>query len=170
MTTEVNATDDLVIGFKEISDYMAFRGQHMPNGKSAFQFALTEWGELLEELSTRSEKTKHLVRYEFGDTYQMLQLACYHATGLLLEECPVPSSPKYGQDITGITILMTKLLDDFLRLEAHWVRNNVRVAHFEDHFGEVFSALSFLSDRVAGATLANNLVEKWETKGYTLAE
>lgn len=77
-----------------IKDYFDFRGQVWPDGENAMKFAITELGEVVDAELRNEEKWVRnnpdkvpSVENEFGDLYQMLQIACFEKTGLTLEEC-----------------------------------------------------------------------------------
>lgn len=85
-----------MVTIDEIYHYMIFRGQTMPTeSQPALNFAITELGEVFDarirskskHLWTRNNPDKEVnVGFEYGDLYQMLQIACVLDTGKSLEE------------------------------------------------------------------------------------
>lgn len=85
------------ITLDQIKEYIAWRGgKFAANSQDAWEFALTELGEVADarirertgNFYLRNEPDKaHNLTLEYGDLYMMLQCACTLETGLTLEDC-----------------------------------------------------------------------------------
>ena len=83
-----------MISWLDIQNYFKFRGQKIPqDSQHALNFAVTELGEVfdarerLDNSWLRNNPNKEFnLAHEYGDVYQMLQIASVLDTGQTLEE------------------------------------------------------------------------------------
>ncbi len=59
-----------------------------------------------------------------------------------------------------------EVVDAQMRLDPKWKRNNQKEVNLGHELGDVYQMLEIASHELTGKSLAENLMEKWQSKGY----